>query len=51
MAFGGDDLQDLYLTTARYGESQAGAKSEPGAGDLYVIRGAGRGVREASFRS
>jgi L-arabinonolactonase len=51
MAFGGDDLQDLYLTTTRYGESQASAKSGPGPGDLYVIRGAGRGVREANFRS
>lgn len=49
IAFGGENLQDLYLTTTRHGDSQANPKNEPGLGGLYLIRGAGNGVQEANF--
>lgn len=36
-AFGGEDLQDLYLTTAREGFDEAKGKDFPLAGSLFVV--------------
>ncbi|MGH7911473.1 MAG: SMP-30/gluconolactonase/LRE family protein [Candidatus Dormibacteraceae bacterium] len=45
-AFGGRDLDDLYITSARRGRHD-----EPGAGDLFVVRGVGvRGQRIHRFQ-
>ncbi|MFF1721450.1 SMP-30/gluconolactonase/LRE family protein [Streptomyces sviceus] len=44
-AFGGPDLTDLYITTARVGL----AAPHPVAGSLLVVPGAGKGVRQPSF--
>ncbi|MCX4860527.1 SMP-30/gluconolactonase/LRE family protein [Streptomyces canus] len=44
-AFGGPDLTDLYITTARVGL----AAPHPVAGSLLVVPGAGRGVQQPSF--
>jgi sugar lactone lactonase YvrE len=38
VAFGGPDLDDLYITTAREGLSDAQLATEPHAGDLFVAR-------------
>ncbi|MFE3030669.1 SMP-30/gluconolactonase/LRE family protein [Streptomyces canus] len=44
-AFGGPDLTDLYITTARVGL----AAPHPVAGSLLVVPGAGKGVQQPSF--
>ncbi|MET7735910.1 SMP-30/gluconolactonase/LRE family protein [Streptomyces sp. NPDC005402] len=44
-AFGGPDLTDLYITTARVGL----AAPHPVAGSLLVVPGAGKGVRQQPF--
>ncbi len=44
-AFGGPDLTDLYLTTARVGLTAP----HPLAGSLLVVPGAGRGVAQPAF--
>ncbi len=38
VAFGGPDLDDLYITTARQGLSDAQLADEPHAGDLFVTK-------------
>jgi D-xylonolactonase len=43
LAFGGPDLADLYITTARAGLAPAARAAAPLAGALFVVRGAGRG--------
>lgn len=43
VAFGGPDLADLYVTTARAGLSPAARAAAPLSGGLFVVRGAGRG--------
>jgi sugar lactone lactonase YvrE len=40
-AFGGDDLQDLYITSARIGLSEPELAGQPLAGSLFVIRNFG----------
>ncbi|ATL82643.1 SMP-30/gluconolactonase/LRE family protein [Streptomyces malaysiensis subsp. malaysiensis] len=45
-AFGGADLTDLYLTSARVG---LGASAPPLAGSLLVIEGAGQGLAQPAF--
>ncbi|MEU8823466.1 SMP-30/gluconolactonase/LRE family protein [Streptomyces sp. NPDC048636] len=45
-AFGGPDLTDLYVTTARVGVNPAAA---PLAGSLLVVPGAGRGRAQPAF--
>ena len=47
--FGGDDLADLYVTTAREGFDHERREREPLAGSLFVARGAGRGVPLVPF--
>ncbi|WP_053846046.1 SMP-30/gluconolactonase/LRE family protein [Streptomyces sp. NRRL B-24085] len=44
-AFGGPDLTDLYITTARVGLTAP----HPVAGSLLVVPGAGKGVRQQPF--
>ncbi|WP_326668819.1 SMP-30/gluconolactonase/LRE family protein [Streptomyces canus] len=44
-AFGGPDLTDLYITTARVGLEAP----HPVAGSLLVVPGAGKGVQQPSF--
>ncbi|WP_329350987.1 SMP-30/gluconolactonase/LRE family protein [Streptomyces sp. NBC_01261] len=44
-AFGGADLTDLYVTTARVGLESP----EPVAGSLLVVPGAGKGVAQPAF--
>ncbi|MEU0945154.1 SMP-30/gluconolactonase/LRE family protein [Streptomyces canus] len=44
-AFGGPDLTDLYITTARVGL----AAPHPVAGSLLVVPGVGKGVQQPSF--
>ena len=47
--FGGDDLTDLYITTAREDFDDERAEQEPLAGRLFVVAGAGRGVPLTPF--
>ena len=49
VAFGGADLSDLYITTARIGMDDDALARTPHAGGLFVARGAGRGRLPASF--
>ena len=49
--FGGDILQDLYITTSRFGLDSKAMESEQLAGSLFVIRGAGRGQKSYRFNS
>ena len=49
VAFGGDDLSDLYVTTARIGLTEEALKSEPRAGDVFVFETSVRGLREQRF--
>ncbi|WP_411147179.1 SMP-30/gluconolactonase/LRE family protein [Streptomyces sp. A30] len=44
-AFGGADLTDLYVTTARVGLSAP----HPVAGSLLVVRGVGKGLQQPAF--
>jgi sugar lactone lactonase YvrE len=39
--FGGDDLGDLYITTARTGLEESALRDQPDAGRLFVVRGTG----------
>jgi sugar lactone lactonase YvrE len=47
--FGGDDLTDLYVTTAREGFTDADAAAQPLAGCLFVAPGIGTGLPSARF--
>ncbi len=47
--FGGPDLQDLYITTARYGLDETHLKEHPQTGDLFVCHTSVRGQVEHSF--
>ena len=49
VAFGGADLADLYVTTARVGLDEAALAAAPMSGALFVVRGAGRGVAPHAF--
>lgn len=48
-AFGGADLQDLYITTARVGLSPEELEEQPLAGSLFITRAPVRGVPSFSF--
>ncbi len=48
-AFGGADLQTLYITTARNSRTEAQLKSEPLAGGLFAVRIDSPGVPAALF--
>lgn len=49
MAFGGEDLGDLYVTTAWYGLDAAGRRAKSGSGDLFRLRPGVRGSIEPRF--
>jgi sugar lactone lactonase YvrE len=48
-AFGGDDLSDLYLTSARDGLSDAQLRKQPHAGALFCLRPGVRGLSQRPF--
>jgi sugar lactone lactonase YvrE len=50
MAFGGERLNELYVTTGWYGLSLKQQKERPGCGDLYRIRIDHDGLVEPRFR-
>ncbi|CAN5919218.1 SMP-30/gluconolactonase/LRE family protein [soil metagenome] len=49
VAFGGESLRDLYVTTARTGLGDDVLDAAPLTGALFVVRGAGRGVLPGAF--
>ena len=49
MAFGGDALDELYITTARKGLSETELAASPASGDLYAVPLKVKGVVEGSF--
>jgi sugar lactone lactonase YvrE len=49
IGFGGDDMGDLYVTTAWYGLDAAGRRARPGSGDLFRLRPGARGLVEPRF--
>ncbi len=49
MAFGGENLDELYITTAWYGLDASGRTASPMAGDLFVLRPGVRGLVEPRF--
>lgn len=48
-AFGGDDMTDLYITTANKTLSEEDLKKQPMAGDLFVLRTDIQGLLEPKF--
>jgi len=48
-AFGGPDLETLYITTAWFLLDPAQRQAQPGAGDLYQVRPGVRGLAEPRF--
>jgi sugar lactone lactonase YvrE len=48
-AFGGDDLRDLYVTTARVGVAPDELRDQPAAGGLFRVRVDAPGVRSAMY--
>jgi D-xylonolactonase len=48
-AFGGDDLADLYVTTAAIGLSEAERRETPHAGGLFRVRPGVRGLATTLF--
>lgn len=48
-AFGGKDLETLYITTARSGLTPEQLKKYPQSGDLFSVKPGVRGVRSALF--
>jgi sugar lactone lactonase YvrE len=51
VAFGGPNLDDLFITTARQGLSDAQLEAEPHAGDLFVTRPGVSGPPAHRFRT
>ena len=49
-AFGGDELNELYITTAREGLDRDQLKGQPHAGGLFRVRPGVRGFAAAPFR-
>lgn len=47
--FGGDDLSDLYVTSARTGLSDAQLRTEPNAGGLFRLRPGVRGLSQQAY--
>jgi sugar lactone lactonase YvrE len=45
VCFGGDELNDLYVTSAKFGLSATDLESEPFAGATFIVSGAGHGQR------
>jgi sugar lactone lactonase YvrE len=49
VCFGGQELADLYITTARAGLTANELMAQPHAGDVFVVPGAGRGQPSVRF--
>jgi len=49
-AFGGADLGELFVTTARIGLAPDALAAQPGAGGVFALRSRHRGLPEARFR-
>ena len=49
VCFGGRDLRDLYITTARAGLTADELIEQPHAGDVFVVSGAGHGQPSVPF--
>ncbi len=50
--FGGDDLEDLYITTAKKGLTEDQLQKQPLAGSLFVIRNCGfKGMPAFEFKT
>jgi len=49
MAFGGENLDELYVTTARWGLSESDLQAQPHAGDLFRLDAGVRGLVEPAF--
>jgi sugar lactone lactonase YvrE len=47
--FGGPQLTDLYITTARVGLDEKSLKEEPLAGSVFMLRDCGKGLPAATF--
>jgi L-arabinonolactonase len=47
--FGGEDLNELYVTSAKYLLNQSGRQSQPMAGDLFCVRTDVKGLPEPKF--
>ncbi|TFG63430.1 MAG: SMP-30/gluconolactonase/LRE family protein [Spirochaetales bacterium] len=50
LAFAGDGLSDLYVTTGWYGMNSKDRKKKSGAGDLFRIKTGFKGLREPRFK-
>jgi len=48
-AFGGNDLDTLYITTSRLGEPDERLAKEPTAGSLYAVNPGVRGLKDTPF--
>ncbi len=51
LAFGGENLDTLYVTTGWYGMNLAQQRETPGAGDVYRIRTGYTGIEEPRFHT
>ncbi len=49
MCFGGEDLDELYVTSAWYGLDGEARRSRPGSGDLYRLKPGVKGLIEPRF--
>ena len=49
-AFGGSNLDELFITTARIGITEANLKSQPLAGSLYRVKTAVKGLKADKFK-
>ena len=49
VAFGGVNLDTLFITTSRLGSRQEDLAREPGAGALFAVKPGVRGVEDAAF--
>jgi sugar lactone lactonase YvrE len=49
LAFGGEGMDELFVTTAWYGLDEAGRRARPGSGDLFRIRPGVKGAVEPRF--
>ncbi|MND09399.1 SMP-30/Gluconolaconase/LRE-like region [compost metagenome] len=47
--FGGDDLATLFVTTVRYGLSDAELAGQPQAGGIFVIDAGVKGLPDGQF--
>ncbi len=48
--FGGPDLATLYITTVRYGLSDAALELQPGAGGIFALDAGVKGLPDGEFR-